>query len=161
MKALAATYFPGLTYTGRTALWEFAGEMLVKQPWTGYGYRKLLGDAGCCPIRCSPSTAPGNPDHRARPNGYLDIAVMMGIPALCVAVFTFIIEPARDYMRIPHRRENIFLGDFFMMAVLFTTLNAFLESFFFRRADPVWLFVVFAVFGLRLVARFPVKSSST
>ena len=48
-------------------------------------------------------------------NGYLDIALMMGIPALCVAVFTFLIEPLRDYMRIPQLKENIFLGDFFMM----------------------------------------------
>ena len=46
-------------------------------------------------------------------------------------------------MRIPHLKENIFLGDFFMMVLLFTALNAFLESFFFRRADPVWLFFVF------------------
>ena len=57
-------------------------------------------------------------------------------------------------MRIPQLKENIFLGDFFMMVVLFTALNAFLESFFFRRADPVWLFFVLGVLGLRLVARF-------
>ena len=63
-------------------------------------------------------------------------------------------------MRVPHKRENIFLADFFMMALLFTTLNAFLESFFFRRADPVWLFVVLSITGLRLVARFPIKTST-
>ena len=45
-----------------------------------------------------------------------------------------------------------------MMVLLFTALNAFLESFFFRRADPVWLFLVFGVLGLRLVARFPIRS---
>ncbi|MES0120070.1 hypothetical protein NKK52_29415 [Mesorhizobium sp. C277A] len=49
------------------------------------------------------------------------------------------IAPLRDYMRIPPRKENIYLGDFFMMVVLFTALNAFLESFFFHRGDPVWL----------------------
>ena len=91
-------------------------------------------------------------------DGYLDIALVMGIPALCVALFTFLIEPLRDYMRIPHIKENIFLGDFFMMIVLFTALNAFLEIFFFRRADPVWLFFVFGLLGLRLVARFPIRS---
>ena len=42
-----------------------------------------------------------------------------------------------------------------MMVVLFTSLNAFLESFFFRRADPVWLFFLFGLLGLRLAARFP------
>jgi O-antigen ligase len=63
-------------------------------------------------------------------------------------------------MRIPLRKENIFLGDFFMMILLFTALNSFLESFFFRRADPVWLFFVFSVIGLRLTARFPLKTSN-
>ena len=53
------------------------------------------------------------------------------------------------------RKENIFLGDFFMMVVLFTALNAFLESFFFRRADPVWLFFVFGMLGLRQVSLRP------
>jgi hypothetical protein len=42
------------------------------------------------------------------------------------------------------------------MATLFTTLNAFLESFILRRVDPVWLFCTLGVLGLRMVARFPV-----
>ena len=160
MKALAAEYFPGLTFSGRTALWQFAGEMLVKQPWTGYGFDSFWGTR-----LLSDTVQPFDREWDIRTivhghNGYVDIALTMGIPALCIAVMTFIIEPARDYMRVPHKRENIFLADFFMMALLFTTLNAFLESFFFRRADPVWLFVVLSITGLRLVARFPIKTST-
>ncbi len=83
-------------------------------------------------------------------------AVLMGIPTLCVAVYTFLIAPLRDYMRIPLRKENIYLGDFFMMVVLFTALNAFLESFFFHRGDPVWLFFVLGVLGLRQVSLRPI-----
>ena len=71
-----------------------------------------------------------------------------------------LIEPLRDFMRLPLRVENVRLGDLFMMIVLFTSLNAFLESFFFRRADPVWLFFVFGVFGLRLAARVPRVANS-
>jgi len=160
MRALAADYFPGLTYSGRTALWQFAGEMLVKKPWTGYGFDSFWGT----PL-LSNTVQPFDREWDIRTivhghNGYVDVALTMGIPALCVAVMTFIIEPARDYMRVPRKRENVFLADFFMMALLFTTLNAFLESFFFRRADPVWLFVVLSVTGLRLVARFPLKTST-
>jgi O-antigen ligase len=70
----------------------------------------------------------------------------------------FFIAPLRDYMRIPLRKENIFLGDFFMMILLFTALTSFLESFFFRRADPVWLLLVFSLIGLRLTARFALPS---
>ncbi|MEZ5782629.1 MAG: hypothetical protein R3D70_13595 [Rhizobiaceae bacterium] len=63
------------------------------------------------------------------------------------------IVPMRDYLRIPLKKENVLLGDFFMMTFMFTALNAFLESFFFRRVDPVWLFFVISVLGLRMVAR--------
>ena len=159
IKALAAIYAPDLTYTGRTALWEFAGEMLSVKPWTGYGYESFWGT----PLLYL-SDQPFDRDWDIRGivhghNGYLDIAVLMGIPALVVALWTFLIEPVRDYMRIPLTMENVWLGDFFMMIALFTALNAFLESFFFRRADPVWMFFVFSMFGLRLVARFKVRSS--
>ena len=45
-----------------------------------------------------------------------------------------------------------------MMMLFFTALNAFLESFFFRRVDPVWMFFVMAALGLRLTARFPIAA---
>ena len=57
-----------------------------------------------------------------------------------MALFTFLIEPLRDYGRIPHLRRTSFSA-FLHEIVLFTALNAFLESSFFRRADPVWLFL--------------------
>lgn len=156
VKQLAAVYFPNLTYTGRTTLWEFAGEMLAKKPWTGYGYESFWGT----PLLLNQDQPFDRPwDIRTivhGHDGYLDIAVLMGIPALCVAVYTFLIAPLRDYMRIPARKENVFLGDFFMMVVLFTALNAFLESFFFHRGDPVWLFFVLGVLGLRQVSLRPI-----
>lgn len=153
---LAAIYFPDLTYTGRTTIWEFAGEMLAQRPWTGYGYDSFWGS----PMLLNQD----QPFDRAWDvrnivhghDGYLDIAVLMGIPALCVAVYTFVYAPMRDYMRIPLHKENIWLGDLFMMIVLFTSLNAFLESFFFRRADPVWMLFVLGAFGLRQVSLRPI-----
>lgn len=154
IKSLAAHYLPDLTYTGRTTLWEFAGEMLARHPWLGYGYESFWQT----PLLTNQDKAFDSAwDIRSivhGHNGYLDIAVLMGIPALCAAVYTFLIAPLRDYMRIPLYKENVYLGDFFMMVVLFTALNAFLESFFFRRADPVWMFFVFGILGLRLVSRF-------
>jgi O-antigen ligase len=155
---LAAAYFPDLTYTGRTTIWKFAGGMLAQRPWTGYGYESFWGSQLLL--------NQDQPFDRAWDvrnivhghDGYLDIAVIMGIPAACVAVYTFVYAPMRDYMRIPLRKENIWLGDFFMMVVLFTALNAFLESFFFHRADPVWMFFVLAAFGLRQVSLRPISA---
>lgn len=158
VKGLVLSYFPDLTYTGRTSLWEFAGEMIARRPWTGYGYESFWGK-----IAVATTDHPFDRAWDVRTmvhghNGYIDIAVAMGLPALGVALMAFIIEPMRDYLRIPRLKENVLLGDFFMMVFLFTALNAFLESFFFRRTDPVWLFFMISVLGLRLVARMQVPS---
>ncbi|MCB1382220.1 MAG: O-antigen ligase family protein [Notoacmeibacter sp.] len=158
LKDFAATHFPDLTYTGRTTLWEFGGEMILQRPWTGYGYVSFWGTDFL--------TTQDQPFDRAWDirgivhghDGYMDIAIQMGIPAMLVSVMTFIIAPVRDYMRVPPRRENVFLADFLMMVVLFTTLNAFLETFFFHRTDPVWVMLVLGTLGMRIPSRIALHS---
>ncbi|RCS24662.1 O-antigen ligase family protein [Phyllobacterium salinisoli] len=146
-------YLPEPSFTGRSSIWRFTLEYLEKKPWTGYG----LGGFWSTPTVL----------YAARPyylewdvrgivhahNGYLDIAVTMGIPAAICAVIVIILMPLIDYSRCRSNRENVLLADFFLMVLAFSTLNAFLESFFFRRADPVWLMLVLAIFGLRMTAR--------
>lgn len=160
LKAFAHATFGDITYTGRVTLWEFGGEMLARRPWLGYGYDSFWGSRMLLDTD-NPFDRPWDiRDIVHGHDGYLDVALTMGVPALCVAVLTFLVEPLRDYVRVPYLKENIYLADFFMMVLLFTALNAFLESFFFRRADPVWLFFVFAVLGMRLVARVRIPSSA-
>jgi O-antigen ligase len=161
LAALQKAYLPELTYTGRTTLWEFMGEMLAKRPWGGYGLESFWG-TGTVFFADQPFDRAW--DFRAIVHGhnsYLDLAIAMGIPALAAAIFAFVLAPVRDFLRVPPLKENVFLADLFLMIATFTLINAFLESFFFRRADPVWLFLVFALFGLRLVARFPVPARRT
>ncbi len=150
---------PGLTYTGRTTLWSFLIEMIGNKPWLGYGYESFWGT----PV-VQLQERPFDSDWDIRGivhghNGYLDIAVLMGLPTLAVAVVAFLVVPMIDFLRVPGHRENVLLADFFMMTLIFTAFNAFLESFFFRRVDPVWLFFLLAVFGLRYVARFTIPRS--
>lgn len=158
VKHIASVLAPDLTYTGRTTLWEFTGEMIAQRPWTGYGFENFwLTDT----VRETDHPFDrewdiGGAVHSH--NGYLDVAIAMGLPALAAAMVAFVVVPLRDYLRVPLYRENVLLADFFMMVVAFTLFNAFLESFFFRRADPVWMFFVMAVFGLRLAARFRVHT---
>lgn len=158
LKDFAAEWFPGLTYTGRTYLWSFAGELFARKPWTGYGYESLWGPY----VQSLELPFDNEWDIRGSVhghNGYLDLALMMGIPGLLAALIAFVVAPLRDFMRVPMLRENILLADLFIMLLLFTSLNACLESFFFRRVDPVWVFFLIGVIGLRLVARFPVKTN--
>jgi len=157
LAALHREFLPHLTYTGRTTLWEYMGEMLARRPLSGYG---LDGFWGTGTVLFSDYHFDTEWDIRAIVHGhnsYLDLAITMGLPALLVAVLAFIAAPLREFLRVPPLKENVLLADLFLMIVTFTLLNAFLESFFFRRADPVWLLLVFALFGLRLAARFPVS----
>jgi O-antigen ligase len=159
VRHLVLGYFPDLTYTGRTTLWEFAGEMIAQRPWLGYGYESFWGT----PLLGSQY----QPFDRAWDirnivhghNGYVDIVLTMGFPALVACALAFLVVPLVDYVRTPRLKENILLSDLFLMILLFAGLNAFLESFFLRRADPVWLFVVMAALGLRLTARLPMRSA--
>jgi O-antigen ligase len=161
VKHLASVLAPDLTYTGRTSLWEFAGEMIARRPWTGYGYENFWM-TGTVENTLHPFDREWDVRGAIHShNGYLDLAIAFGLPGLTVAVVTLILVPLRDYLRVPLYRENVLLADLFMMIVAFSLFNAFLESFFFRRADPVWMYLAMAVLGLRLVARFRVHTSVT
>ena len=148
---------PGSSFTGRTELWKFAFSNLADRPWTGFGFESFW---------FTPFVREGERDISLEwdirgavhgHNGYVDIALTMGIPAIIIAVIAMVIVPLIDYARVPKTRENVLMADLFLMIFTFSALNAFLESFFFRRADPVWLLFVMAVFGLRLVSRFEVR----
>ena len=160
LRDLRQALAPDLTYTGRTEIWKFGLQNLWDRPFFGFGFESFwlspfveaqeLGFEATWDVR---GIIHGH-------NGYLDIAISMGMPAFCVAVMAMIIEPVRNYARCINTRENVLMADLFMMIYAFTALNACLESFFFRRADPVWLMFVFGVFGLRLTARFVVPSKA-
>ncbi len=148
---------PGTTYTGRTELWKFAVENLSTRPFTGFGFESFwftpmvyFGEKN---IELEWDVRGAVHGH----NGYLDIALTMGIPALLAAMIALIIMPLIDYAQVQRSRENVLMADLFLMIFTFSALNSFLESFFFRRADPVWLLFVMAVFGLRMVARFNIS----
>lgn len=154
LKDLQHHLAPGLTYTGRTSLWEFMGNMIARRPLLGFGFESFWGTGV---VLNSDQPFDRAWDIRGIVHGhdsYLDLAVAMGLPALGLAIATFVVVPMRDYLRTPFLKENIWLADLFMMMIIFILMNAFLETFFFHRADPVWMMFVFAILGLRLAARF-------
>jgi O-antigen ligase len=160
LKALRELFAPDLTYTGRTEIWKFGLQNLMDRPLFGFGFESFWLSPF---IKAQEVGFESTWDVRGiihGHNGYLDIAINMGIPAFCVAMMALLIEPVRNYGRCINTRENIVMADLFMMIFTFTALNACLESFFFRRADPVWLMFVLGVFGLRLTSRFVVPSKA-
>lgn len=150
---LAETMLPDMTYTGRLAIWEFSLDMIANRPWAGYGYESFWGIVARNQTDMHFDMAWDVRNIVHAHNGYLDIALTMGLPALLVALLVFVLAPLRDYARTPLLKTNVLLADLFLMMLTYTLLNALLESFFFRRADPVWIVFVLAALGLRLVAR--------
>ena len=151
---------PGNSYTGRTDIWRFAIEHIAERPIAGYGFDSFW---------YSPMVYFGEKNWEAAwdvrgvihgHNGYVDIALTMGLPTLAIATITMLIMPMLDYAKCLRTRENVLLADLFMMIFTFSALNACLESFFFRRSDPVWLMFVMAAIGLRLTARVVVPSKA-
>lgn len=147
---------PGTTFTGRMDLWRFAIETMRPQQWTGYGFESFwLTDnvfRAEAPFELSWDPRGIVNSH----SGYLDIAIAMGWPALVVAAFLLIVLPFKDYLRCRPGKENERLADFFLMVLAFALLNSFLESYFFKRADPVWMLTWISIVGLRLLAKFRV-----
>ena len=124
-------------------------------PWTGYGFESFWGTKMC---RRGPAlrSRMGYSQYRAWPQRLSRHCADDG-HSRAVASRSLIVT-ARDYMRIPHEGECLsrrFLHD----GADVRQPERFPGSFFFRRVDPVWFFFAFAVLGLRLVARFPLKTN--
>ena len=146
------TYFPGITYTGRTDLWTFALNDLAQSPWFGYGFESYWRTPRVLeavePIDLNWDVRDAVHGH----NSWLDAALSFGIPGALLLGLVLIVMPIRDYISIPNSGNAGKLAHLFITLWLFTALGANLESFFFRRADPVWFSMLVAIVGLRLTA---------
>jgi len=150
---LTAALLDDPTFTGRTTLWRTGIAYAAEVPWTGYGFdnfwmKPIIADS-ILPIDAEW-------DFRMIVNGhdnYIDMALFVGLPGLVAAVMLFVVRPMRDYLTCPPLPGNREMADLFMMIALFSAIDSLMESFWFRRSDPVWILTFIGVFGLRMVNR--------
>lgn len=147
---------PGQTYTGRTAIWEFAIESALRRPVTGFGYEGFWGSDQVRFGEASQNTDDIASGMVHGHNGYVDALVGMGFPGLLLMLAVLGVLPVVDYWRARLLPDNAALAELFIRIWLFASFNACLESFFFRRADPVWFSMLLAVLGLRLISVYRV-----
>ena len=161
LDAILRLYDPLTTFTGRIEIWEFARDYILQRPLTGFGYDGFwLGPVALGAEQ--PFDRSWDPRAIVHGhNGYLDIALTMGLPALALVVWLTVLAPAGDYVRSTGSKATRQLSDLFFMIIVFIVMTSALESFFFRRADPVWMTLVIALFGLRMTARFTVPDDET
>lgn len=156
--AVLRTFHETTTFTGRTAIWDFAGDYLFARPWTGFGLDGFWGNDF---LRSTEQPFDRSWDPRGivhGHNGFIDILLFLGVPGLLLTVWLTVLAPAADYVRAGAQSRDGALADLFFMIIVFAVLVSALESFFFRRADPIWLTMVIALAGLRLSARLPLRA---
>jgi O-antigen ligase len=143
---------PGTTYTGRVDIWRYGFEKLAERPFTGYGFESfwltsttLYGESKLELAWSVDKIVHGH-------NGYLDIGLTMGIPGLLLVAYVFLLKPVLDYHAAARQERQKPMAHLFLMMWLFISLNMCLESYFFRRSDPVWFSLLIAVIGLHFLA---------
>jgi O-antigen ligase len=156
VKDLLQAISPGQTFTGRTELWDFAFDRLSQRPITGFGFEGFWGsdqvryaEIGEFEAGIAQGMVHGH-------NSYVDAVIGLGVPGLLLVMLVLVVLPLRDHFRVQRFTTNEAMAELFLRIWLFALYAACLESFFFRRADPVWFAMLVAVLGLRLLSRYRV-----
>jgi O-antigen ligase len=87
-------------------------------------------------------------------NGYLDTALILGLPGLALLIAVLVVGPLRDFHLAEHGGNNGALATALLRIWMFGIYLASFESFYLDRANPLWFTFLIAVFGLHYLARF-------
>lgn len=151
--AATATVLDDPTFTGRDAIWQFASDSIAAHPWFGHGYASFWQSPV---IRGMEANFEADWDVRgivSAHNTYLDALLTFGIPGGAVIILLLFVKPLIDYLRAARRSGSRNFSEFCLMVIIFMTYNGMLESFILNRADPMWMLLALAVFGLNMAAR--------
>jgi O-antigen ligase len=147
------------SFTGRFDIWRYGFEKLAERPWTGFGLEAfwLTSTTYYGESKLELDWAVEKIVHGH--NSYLDVALTLGLPGLALVAYVFVLKPVADYHVAVSVADNRALATFCLSIWLFISLGMCLETYFFRRADPIWFSFLIAVFGLRFSATFRASSS--
>jgi O-antigen ligase len=142
------------SFTGRTDIWTFAIQSLQERLLTGYGFAAFWGSSS---MQNLPEGMEWAQTASHSHNGYLDIALTMGLPGLALLIAVLVIAPLRNFHAADRGGNNGPLAMVLLQIWLFGIYLSSLESFFLDRIDPIWFTFLLAVFGLHYLARFRVR----
>lgn len=145
------------TFTNRTGIWDFALAHFLERPLFGYGfygfwntdYVRYAVDS----VR-NPWAALASHSHDA----YLDLALTTGLPGLMLSVWALVILPIQDFARARCVAENRELALLFFRIWLFCVFLGSMETVFFQRDDALWVSFLIAIFGLRFLASYRLRT---
>lgn len=139
------------TFTGRSAIWEFALAAVAEKPVVGHGYGAFWDDVSA---RQTAQGAEWATSAAHSHNSYLDLAVTIGLPGLLLVILVFVLAPLGNFNTAQARNRSGALAKLFLTVWLFGLYYGATETFLLERQNPVWFMFAFAVAGLHFLARF-------
>jgi O-antigen ligase len=136
------------TFTGRTDIWKFALDHVAQRPITGYGFSTFWGTEQVV-YGMSGVTWANTASHAH--NGYLDLALTVGIPGSALVTLWLMVLPLLDYYRAPDDPFGAPLQMLFLRICLFAAYESCFETMF-TQVGALWLILIAASFGLRFLA---------
>lgn len=137
------------TFTGRTEVWQFVLDRIRDRPIIGYGFAAFWG---------TPEVVYGmggteiwaNAAGHAH-NGYLDLALTVGIPGAVLVALWLVVVPLVDFYRAPRDVSADPLGTLFLRVCLFAAYASCFESMLVQEG-VAGMFLFLATFGLRFLS---------
>jgi len=151
--ALVEAIMPDATFTGRTDIWKFAIDHIAQRPITGYGFATFWGTEQVV-YGMTGATWANTASHAH--NGFVDLALTIGIPGSALMTLWLVVLPLFDYYRAPDEPESAALKMLFLRICLFAAFESCFETLF-TQVGALWLILIAAAFGLRLLAVAPVS----
>lgn len=152
--ALVETLRLDPTFTGRTDIWKFVIGRIGEHPLTGFGFATFWNTEqvvyGMSQVGWASSAGTAH-------NGYLDLALTIGIPGSILVTLWLIVAPHIDFYRVPYAPANEPMRMFFFRVLLFAAFESCFESSFLQ-VGAFLLFLVAAGFGLRLMSKLRVSA---
>jgi O-antigen ligase len=146
--AVVDAIMPDATFTGRTDIWKFAIDHVAQRPITGYGFATFWGTEQVV-YGMTGATWANTASHAH--NGFVDLALTIGIPGSALVTLWLIVLPLVDYYRAPDESESAALKMLFLRICLFAAYESCFDTAF-TQLGALWLILIAAAFGLRLLA---------
>ncbi len=148
IRAVVDAILPDPTFTGRTDIWKFAVDHVLQRPITGYGFATFWNTEQVVYGMAGATWA--NTASQAH-NGYLDLALTIGIPGSVLMTLWLIVLPLFDYYRAPEEPANAALKMLFLRICVFAAIESCFETLF-TQVGTLWLVLITAAFGLRFLS---------
>ncbi|UQR64655.1 O-antigen ligase family protein [Bradyrhizobium sp. C-145] len=139
------------TFTGRSAIWEFALAAVAEKPIIGHGYAAFWDDVT---ERQTAQGAEWATTAAHSHNSYLDLAVTIGLPGLLLVILVFVLAPLGNFQSAQAHNRSSALAKLFLTVWLFGLYYGVTETFLLERQSPIWFMFVLAAAGLHFLARF-------